>query len=634
MSEAHLDGLNPAQRAAVLADAPVLVLAGAGSGKTETLTRRVADLILRRGEAPDRLLCITFTTKAAAEMRARLAARLGPDAVPRWVGTFHAVMARLLVEQGGGVPGLPPGFAILSAAEARATLMQLSGTSDAQEGAALAEIVSLMKGRLARTPHGPAFARFEPALLAQAAALLPDYQQALAARGAVDFDDLIALPVRAMQEDPALAARWASRWSEILVDEYQDTNVAQHRLVQLLARPHGRVFAVGDDTQSIYGWRGAEVAQLRNFNRFYPTAPEPLRLEVNYRSTRRILLAANAVAAQDRQALRKTLRPAEAQAPAGPPIILSPAETAEEEGQAAAARIATLRRAAPDLPWSEHAVLLRAGFLAEPILAALRQAGIPARQLGEREPDPPRDILAAQAWLRLGLSFRDGAWDATADDAFRRACAYPKRGISGALFARLREHAAGQGRALAAAVPDLPATPEERALLEGVVQTAQSIAGDMAKRRPRPADALQLAAARAGLAAGLRDAPPALIAAWEAAFAAAAQSPSLPAYLDALALGTATGDGTAPDAVLLMTLHRAKGLEFTHVLMPGLEEGVFPHFKAEAQGALAEERRLFYVGLTRAKQSLWLSWVKRRREWNARPSRFLDDIPAQLFHAA
>ncbi|MCQ4160091.1 ATP-dependent helicase [Roseomonas sp. GC11] len=629
MSEAHLEGLNPAQRAAALAEAPQLVLAGAGSGKTETLTRRVADLILRRGEGADRILCITFTAKAAAEMRARLTARLEGAAVPRWVGTFHAVMARLLVEDGAGVPGLPPGFAILSQAEARAVVMQVSGTRDVQEGAALLEILSLMKGRLARTPHGHAFTRFEPELLAQAAALMPDYQTALTARGAVDFDDLIALPVRAMQADKDLAARWAARWSEILVDEYQDTNVAQHRLVQLLAKPHGRVFAVGDDSQSIYGWRGAEVAQIRNFNRFYPQAAEPLRLEVNYRSTRRILLAANAVAACDRQALRKTLRPAEAKAPPGPPIALAAVETADEEGLAVAARIATLRRAEPGLLWSDCAVLLRAGFVGEPILAALRQAGIPARMVAEREPDPPRDILAAQAWLRLALSAPE---DASADDAFRRACAFPKRGIPGSLFARLRDHAAEQGMSLAAAVPLFPATPEERAQFESVLQLARTIARDVATRRPGAADALQLAAARAGLAEGLRDAPSGLIAAWESAFAAAAQSPNLSAYLDALALGVTSADGVQPDAVPLMTLHRAKGLEFAHVLMPGLEDGVFPHFKAEAQGALPEERRLFYVGITRAKQTLWLSWVRRRREWNARPSRFIDEIPAQLFH--
>ncbi|WP_419899401.1 ATP-dependent helicase [Roseomonas sp. USHLN139] len=633
MSDSHLDGLNPAQRAAVLAPAPQLVIAGAGSGKTETLARRVVDLISRRGEDPSRLLCITFTTKAAAEMRARLAQRLPPGRLPRWVGTFHAAMARLLIEDGGDVPGLPRGFSIMPQAEARRLLMQVAGLRDAQTGTALQEVISLLKGRLAKTPRGPAFARFEGALLDQAAALLPDYGKALAERAALDFDDLIALPVRAMRADPGLAARWQGRWSEILVDEFQDTNLAQHRLVKLLAGQGGRVFAVGDDAQSIYGWRGAAVAELRRFAEHYPAAPAPLRLETNYRSTRRILLAANAVAACDPEALRKTLRPADAASALGPPLSLTILETAEEEGRAVARRLLALRKKTPEMAWRDAAVLLRASFLADPLLQGLREAGIPAGLVAEREPEPPREILAAQAWLRLALSWRDGAWDPAADDAFRRACAMPARGLSGRLFARLRDHAAGAGLALAAAIPSLPATEEERAPLQAVAETARAIADRLAAQRPSPADALQLAAIGAGLADGLRQASPDRLAAWEAAFAAAARSGSLPAYADALALGSAGTEAEAPDAVALMTLHRAKGLEFDHVLLPGLEDGVFPHFRAEAQGSLDEERRLFYVGLTRARKTLWLSWVRHRRDWAAKPSRFLAEIPPQLFRA-
>ena len=215
----HLTCLNPAQRAAATTPAPLLVLAGAGSGKTETLIRRVADLILA-GEAADRLLCITFTAKAAGEMRGRLAALLGPEQTPRWVGTFHAVMARLLIEDGAGVPGLPRGFAILGQGDARALLMQASGIQDAKAASLLQEAVPLLKNGLAteprRLPRSSALARFEPEVLAQAAAVLPAYQAALAQRQALDFDDLIATPVAAMQADLALAAHWSSRWAEIL----------------------------------------------------------------------------------------------------------------------------------------------------------------------------------------------------------------------------------------------------------------------------------------------------------------------------------------------------------------------------------------------------------------------------------
>ena len=447
----HLERLNPAQRAAATAAAPVLVLAGAGSGKTETLIRRVAGLILG-GEAPDRLLCITFTAKAAGEMRGRLLSLLGPERTPRWVGTFHAVMARLLIEDGGGVPGLPRGFAILGPGDARELLMQAGGLRDAKEASLLQEAVSLLKNGLVadprRLPRSTALARFEPEVLARAAAMLPAYQTALAGRQALDFDDLIARPVLAMQADPALAGQWSSRWAEILVDEYQDTNHAQHALVRLLAGKPGRVFAVGDDLQAIYGWRGADVGHIRRFQKDYKAAPAPLKLETNYRSTPTILRAANAIAAEDPEALPKILRPADPKALSGAAIVIREVPTPEDDGRATLAWVQALRRRQPELPWRECAVLVRAGFVAEPILIALRQAGIPVRLVTDREPEPPKEILATIAWLRLAMSRRvegqtaNETWDPAADDAFRRACAFPARGIGGVLFGRLREHAA------------------------------------------------------------------------------------------------------------------------------------------------------------------------------------------------
>lgn len=631
----HLEGLNPAQRAAAMAPAPQLVLAGAGSGKTETLTRRVADLILRHGERPDRLLCITFTTKAAGEMRSRLTARLGAAQLPRWVGTFHALMARLMTEEAAQVAGLPRGFAILPQAEARAVLMAVAGVTEAREGMALQDAVSLLKGCLVGPgeawPRTPAFARFEAETLTQALALLAPYRAELDRRAALDFDDLIARPVELMRADPALARRWSGRWSELLIDEYQDTNLAQHQLIRLLAGEGQRVFAVGDDTQSVYGWRGADVSQIRRFRRQFRGAGETIRLETNYRSTRAILLAANAVAAQDPQALRKTLRPAAQDAPFGAPLQLREAETPEQEGLALVRHLQALREEEGALPWRGCAVLLRAGFLAEPLLAALKAAEIPVRRVAEREPEMPRDILAAQAWLRLAMSRQGASWDAAADDAFRRACAYPPRGISGRLFALLRQHAARTGRALADSIADLPAREEDRLALEEVARLAFAVGDEIRRDRLPPADALQRAAERAGLAAGLRQAAPAHLAAWDAAFRAASRFGSVAAYCEAAALGEAMEADPLPDAVAVMTLHRAKGLEFDHVMMPGLEEGVFPSYRAEAQGSLPEERRLFYVGLTRARRSLWLSWVLRRRDWAARPSRFLAEIPPQLF---
>ena len=645
MMHDHLAVLNEEQRRAAVATAPQLVLAGAGSGKTETLTRRVADLILRCGEAPERLLCITFTAKAAGEMRLRLARLLGPEQTPRWVGTFHAVMARLLIEDGTGVPGLARGFSILGQSDARTLLMQVAGERNAKDGSLLQEAASLLRNALVedprKLPRSSALTRFEPELLARAAAVLPDYRRALAERDALDFDDLIVLPVQAMQADPELAARWSGRWSELLVDEYQDTNQAQHALVRLLAGDQRRVFAVGDDLQAIYGWRGADVAHIRRFGRDYRMPGDPLKLEINYRSTSTILRAANAVAAQDRDALRKVLRPADPRQPAGAAIVIREAATPEHEGRAALSWIQDLRKAKPDLPWRECAILVRAGSVAEPILTVLREAGIPVQLISERQPDAPREILATIAWLRLAMSRKGSTgqgpetWDAAADDAFRRACAFPARGIGGSLFRRLRDHAAEHGTALAAAVEDLTTSAREREGLDAVLTIARQINGAVEQGRLGPADALRAAARHSGILDRLEDETTERVTrAWAAALQTASMAGSVRTYCDSASLGDRPVELEVPDAVQVMTLHRAKGLEFDHVLLAGLEEGVWPNWQAEKHGALPEERRLFYVGITRARHSLRLSWVRRRRDWDSKPSRFLEEIPRALIEGA
>lgn len=630
---AHLESLNPAQRDAAIAPAPVLILAGAGTGKTETLTRRVADLILR-GEDPERLLCITFTVKAAAEMRARLSALLGPERTPRWVGTFHAMMYRLLLEDGSGVPGLKRGFAILNQAASTRLLGEIAGAGKRGDAADLAEAVSLLRNGLVtdarKLPRTAARERFAPELLARAAHVLPAYERALAEREALDFDALIAVPVMAMRADPALAGRWSARWSEILIDEYQDTNHAQHALIRLLAASSGRVFAVGDDQQSIYGWRGAEVAHIRRFQADYPAAPAPLRLEANYRSTPTILRAANAVAAQDPEAMAKTLRPADPKARPGVRIAVRSAWAPEDEGRGIVSWVQSLKRGDADLSWRECAVLVRASFVAEPILAALKEAAIPARLVREREPEPPRDVLAAIAWLRLAASRSPGQperWDKAADDAFRRACAQSGT-VGGAAFGRLRDHAAAQGLALASAVATFPDNAGFAALLD----RARAMADRIRQESLGPEAALRLAAEASGCA---RDRYPDRQsgrggAAWAAALHAAEQAGSVAAYCDSVALDEAAAADATPDAVPVMTVHRAKGLEFDHVALAGLEAGLWPHYQAEQHGTMPEERRLFYVGLTRARHTLRLSWLKRRRDWPGKPSPFLLEIPSML----
>jgi superfamily I DNA/RNA helicase len=632
----HLEGLNESQRAAAIAPAPQLVLAGAGSGKTETLARRAIDLILRREERPERLLCITFTNRAAAEMRARMAGKLGPRA-PHWVGTFHACMARLLTEDAGAVEEAPRGFAILDPPRARALVGQLAGIKDAKEMAILHEAVSLMRNYgvkpKARPPKKAAFTRFEAETLDRAIAMMPAYVAELRRQRALDFDDLLVVPADAMERDTALAARWSARWSEILVDEYQDTNAAQHRLLRLLASAHGRVFAVGDDCQSIYGWRGAEVAHIRRFGADFPAARGAIKLETNYRSTRTILAAANAIAAKDPDALRKVLHSAAPQGVAGAAIQLRGVETAEEEGRAVVSWIRGLQHKAPDLPLRECAVLLRAGFVAEPIMEALREAGLPAQMVSDREAELPREVLAVIAWLRLALSREaekgSERWDAGADDAFRRACVLPRRPVTGQAFALLRQYATEQEIAFAAAVAKAPVSEAERRAFAGVLEAARRIAERIVGRRTKPSEALQIAAEESGLADGLTAQAP-VRRSWAALLGRADRLGSVSDFAEAAALGALDAEPEGPDSIQVMTLHRAKGLEFDHVFMAGLEEGIFPSRRAETEGTLPEERRLFYVGLTRARYTLRLSFVHRRRQWKSNPSRFISEIPRNL----
>ncbi|MCB8876626.1 ATP-dependent helicase [Acidisoma silvae] len=632
----HLEGLNESQRAAAIAPAPQLVLAGAGSGKTETLARRAIDLILQKDEPPERLLCITFTNRAAAEMRARMAAKLGPRA-PHWVGTFHACMARLLTEDAGLVDAAPRGFTILDPPRARALVGQLTGIKDVKEMAMVQEAVSLLRNYgvkpKARPPKTPALSRFEGEVMDQAVTVMPAYVAELRRQRVLDFDDLLVVPAEAMETDPALAARWSARWSEILVDEYQDTNAAQHRLLRLLASGHGRVFAVGDDCQSIYGWRGAEIAHIRRFGQDFPKARAAIKLETNYRSTRTILAAANAIAAKDPEALRKTLHSAAPLGVAGAAIALNGVETSEEEGRAVISWIRALRHQSPNQPLRECAVLIRAGFVAEPIMDALREAGVPVQMVSDREADLPREVLAVIAWLRLAMSHdadeKHERWDAAADDAFRRACVLPRRPVTGQAFAQLRQHATDHEIAFAEAVPSAPISEPERRAFAAVLDVARVIHKRILARRAKPAEALQIAAEASGLADALSDSA-ALRRSWQALLGRADRLGSVSDFAEAAALGALDVEAEGPDSIQVMTLHRAKGLEFDHVFMAGLEEGIFPSRKAEQQGTLPEERRLFYVGLTRARFTLRLSYVHRRRQWKSHASRFITEIPRNL----
>jgi superfamily I DNA/RNA helicase len=286
------------------------------------------------------------------------------------------------------------------------------------------------------------------------------------------------------------------------------------------------------------------------------------------------------------------------------------------------------------MPLRACAVLVRAGFVSEPILEALREAGLAVQLVSEREAEPPREVLGVIAWLRLALSRHpvggDGEqWDPAADDAFRRTCAMPRGAISGQAFARLRQHASDVGEALAASVGGAPLEAAERQAFAAVLETARGIAERIGGRSTKPSEALRVAAAESGLADALGQAA-AVRRAWATLLARADRAGTVAEFAEAAALGVLDAEPEGPDSIQLMTLHRAKGLEFDHVFMAGLEEGVFPSRRAETEGSLPEERRLFYVGLTRARHTLRLSWVRRRRQWASEPSRFVTEIPENL----
>ncbi|MGI9189533.1 MAG: ATP-dependent helicase [Longimicrobiaceae bacterium] len=686
----YLAELNPEQRAAALAtQGPVLILAGAGSGKTRTLVHRTAHLIRGVGVAPRRILAVTFTNRAAAEMRERIAATVGSAARGATLCTFHALGARLLREFHEQA-ALPARFAIYATADGlavvrsilaeevhvaptagddrydpRRVLYRISGWKNALIGPQQAAR-EVAEGRL----QGNRDDDYE----VLAADVYPRYEQALRAAGACDFDDLLLRPIELLREHAEVRDACWRRWRYLMVDEYQDTNAAQLELARLLAGPSRNLCVVGDDDQSIYGWRGAEIRNIREFERHFPGATRVI-LEENYRSTQRILDAANAVVAHNRARTPKTLRTRNVPGPRVDvwefPGGQLPAE--DEEG-AMVAREIGIRRYHERLAWSDFAVLYRANHQARPLEAALREANIPYRVVGGTSYFDRKEIADAAAYLRLVLNQRD-------EMALRRVINYPSRGIGRATQLALVERARRAGRtlwdvvreaardgsfpaaradALAGFVALIERLGEELMVVEAALADAATGTGALERWVGECVNALDLEAAiraehpseRAGSlrVANLRDFV-AACGAYETRVwsevplpdeEADWDPPSLAGFLQRVALLERMDerDDDDADAVALMTLHSAKGLEFSHVFIVGLEEELLPHARsvanvsAEGGDALEEERRLFYVGMTRARHRLTLSGCATRRrggETVARqPSRFLAELPPEL----
>jgi len=637
--------LNPQQAAAVRhPGGPLLVLAGAGSGKTRVLTARIAYLIQEQGVAPQRIFAVTFTNKAAGEMRSRVATLLGADPKGLWIGTFHSLSARLLRREAAAL-GFGPNFTIYDQDDSESfikRLLEQRGLSPkANPPRAIHAVISSAKNHLLLPEELGAQA--ESPLERAAADIYATLGPALRQANAMDFDDLLLHPLTLFREHPERLAYWQQRFEHVLVDEFQDTNAAQYRLVKLLAAQHTNLCVVGDDDQAIYGWRGADVRHMLSFQQDFPGATL-IKLEQNYRSTQVILDAANGVIAENTRRLGKTLFTA---TPGGEPVTLLAAADERDEAEWLAAELVR-RSAEADVPYEGMAILYRTNAQSRPLEEAFRFRGIPYRLVGAVSFYERREVKDVLAYLRLIANPAD-------DEAFVRIVNVPRRGIGDASLSQLLRTATQWGRPLletaraAERIADL--RPNVREAFQALARLIDELRARVADADP--ATALEQVIAAVGYGPYLADEGPEGIERLEnvqeliagaAAWAETAvdegdeggATSSIERYLTQAALVTSADQGTGdPTGVTLMTVHMAKGLEWPVVTLAGLEDGLFPLARAAAEpGGLEEERRLCYVGLTRAREKLYLSWARTRyrngRLELSESSRFLEALPPSV----
>ncbi|MEK6610808.1 MAG: UvrD-helicase domain-containing protein [Gemmatimonadota bacterium] len=632
--------LNDAQREAVAhVEGPMLVLAGAGSGKTRVLTVRLARLLDQHGVDPRRVLAVTFTNKAAAEMKGRVATLLGraPDGL--WIGTFHAVCARLLRREAPHL-GFTRTFTIYdeddSESLVRRVIDDIGLPPKLYPARAVRYEISRAKNAMV-SPEAYAAEALDP-WHANVARIYGATVRALKRANAMDFDDLLLHPLELFQAHPERLADYRSRFQFLLVDEYQDTNRAQYRFLHALAGGHGNLFVVGDDDQSIYGWRGADLRNILEFQRDFAGA-RLVRLEENYRSTRPILDAANSVISANVGRLGKTLRTIRGD---GEPLTLLRAADERDEAEWLVREFAQRARRG-EHAFDEMAVLVRTNAQTRAFEEELRRGGIPYRVVGAVSFYERREVKDLLAYLRLIVNPDD-------DEAFRRAIAVPRRGIGETSLVALGTWATKWGwslaRTAAAAgrVPDLRAKAREG--LESFAAELEAMSGELAPLQP--SEALRGIVARLGYDGYLlgedETGPERLenvnelinaAAAWSEEWGAVTEEEGFPLerFLAQAALTTGA-DEEDGSGVTIMTLHAAKGLEFPVVAVAGMEEGLFPLSRADTAEGVEEERRLCYVGITRAKDKLFLSYARARRRGGSlmpsAPSRFLDDVPPSL----
>jgi len=627
----YLAGLNQAQREAVeCLDGPLLMLAGAGTGKTRALTARLAHLLWQRKATPGQILAVTFTNKAARELRERVAALLGvPSVEGWWLGTFHALAARILRREAEAV-GLKPNFTILDTDDQLRLLKALLAAEGIDEKAwparVLASIISRWKDR-GLTPDRVSAAEQVDFANGRAVELYKAYQERLQTLNACDFGDLLLHNLTIFQAQPQVAARYQAQFRYLLVDEYQDTNVAQYLWLRLLASRHKNICCVGDDDQSIYGWRGAEIGNILRFEQDFPGA-RIIRLERNYRSTPNILGAASGLIARNESRLGKTLW---TDGEPGEPVRIRGLWDGEAEARFVGEEIEALQRKGESL--SSMAILVRTTAQTREFEERFITMGLPYRVIGGPRFYERLEVRDALAYLRLIQSVDD-------DLAFERILNKPKRGLGDATLKQLREAGRVQRLSLFETARRMVQTdelrPQARKALRDFVQALERWR-EQARTVPHP-ELAEIVLDESGYtemlkqdrtmeAAGRLENLKELV-------EAIATFDSLAGFLEHVALVMENIEEPSQDQVTLMTLHAAKGLEFDSVFLPGWEEGLFPNQRAmDEQGlkGLEEERRLAYVGLTRAKRRAFVSFAANRRlhgSWNAAiPSRFIEEIP-------
>ncbi len=635
-----LDGLNDKQREAVTTtEGPVMIIAGPGSGKTRALTHRIAYLLAAGKAQPRDILALTFTNKAANEMQERVEALVGDDARGMWVGTFHSSFARLLRMEGDKI-GYSEDFSIYDTADSKRLIrQQMKGRNldtDVVKPRSVQRMISSAKNEMIDPQEYAELARGDQQEIV--AEVYPAYERALKQANALDFDDLLLKPIELFEQHEDVLEKYQRRWQYVHIDEYQDTNQAQYVLARKLSGRHKNLCVVGDDAQSIYAFRGADITNILNFDNDYPDATT-IRLERNYRSTENIIRLADSIIEENDDQIEKSLWTDNAE---GEYVALMEALSEKDEAQKIERRVRDLHLR-DGMEYGDFAVLYRTNAQSRAIEEALRKENVPYRVIGGTSFYERKEIKDVLAYLKLLVNPNDTA-------SLQRVINYPTRGIGDKTQARLQRYAQQHNLSLWQAVERVEEIETLGTRAERAVGKFRRLIARYASKVGTgsvPADELARDLIQdAGLLSELRkEHTRENLQRWEnvqelisalAEYVESTEDATISTFLQEVALMTDQDEAEeGDDKVTLMTLHAAKGTEFPVVFVAGLEEGLFPLEQATQEKAeLEEERRLFYVGVTRAEERLYLSWARSRYRYGEQTSntrsRFLEEVDSDV----